>query len=388
MREEMGVGANRSLPKPIPERIKEAREARGFTLETFAAALGVSKQAVAQYETGIITPSGEVMSKIIGMTLQPLSFFTSAPARTGELTTAFWRSLKRMEQHHRRRIIRRLQWASDVAALVERFIELPSTNLPPIEFDFEIDGEEEIERAAEIAREHWKLGQGPISNLAITLEENGIVLVRESACCKDMDAVSAWSMGRPFILLDDDVEGGPRDLFNVAHELGHILLHTGIEVDSSNLTRIERQADRFAGAFLLPRDTFPNEVFGSSLEYFKSLKKRWGVSIQAMVYRCKTLGLMSEHQVAYLFRQINYHGFRKHEPLDDVFPVNRPSMLGEAIKMIVEHGVYTRSQIENDLCLNMRDVESLCGVPKGYLDARVVRMQFKRPDGSPVANRN
>jgi Zn-dependent peptidase ImmA (M78 family)/transcriptional regulator with XRE-family HTH domain len=385
MREERGAAARRPLPKPIPERIKEAREARGFTLEAFADALSVSRQAVAQYETGIIAPSGEVMSTIINVTEQPLSFFTSVPARTGELTSAFWRSLKRMGQHHRRRIVRRLQWASDVAALVERFIDLPDVNLPQIEFDPDLHGEEEIERAAEVAREHWKLGKGPLSNLAITLEENGIVLIRESANCEDMDAVSAWSMGRPFILLDNDVEGGPRDLFNLAHELGHVLLHTGIEIDSSNLTRIERQADRFAGAFLLPRDTFPNEVFGSSLDHFKFLKKRWGVSIQAMIYRCKNLGLLSDNQVAYLFKQINSHRIRKHEPLDDAFPVNKPTMLGGAIKMIVEHGVYTRNQIEDDLRLNMRDVESLCGVPKGFLDARVVRMQFKRPVGSGLS---
>jgi Zn-dependent peptidase ImmA (M78 family)/DNA-binding XRE family transcriptional regulator len=379
MREETGAAARQPLPKPIPERIKEAREARGFTLDAFADALGVTKQAVAQYETGIIAPGGDVMSKIIQRTEQPLSFFTSPAARAGDLTTAFWRSLKRMGQHHRRRIVRRLQWASDITALVERFVDLPAVNLPQIEFDSELDGEEAIERAAEIARDHWKLGKGPISNLAVTLEENGIVLIRESASCDDMDAVSAWSLGRPFIFLDNDVEGGPRDLFNLAHELGHILLHTGVEIDSSNLNRIERQADRFAGAFLLPRDTFQNEVFGTSLDHFKTLKKRWGVSIQAMVYRCKNLGRLSENQVSYLFKQINYHRIRKHEPLDDAFPVNRPTMLGTAIKMIVEHGVYTRGQIEDSLCLNMRDVESLCGVSKGFLDARVVRIEFRQP---------
>jgi Zn-dependent peptidase ImmA (M78 family)/DNA-binding XRE family transcriptional regulator len=374
-----GAATKRPLPKPIPERIKEAREARGFTLETFADAIGVTKQAVAQYETGAIAPAGEVMSKIITETEQPISFFTSAPARMGEMSTAFWRSLKRMDQSQRRRIIRRMQWASDITLLVERFVELPAVNLPEIEFDFELDGEEEIERAAEIAREHWQLGAGPISNLAATLEQAGIVLIRESASCDDMDAVSTWSLGRPFIFLDNDVEGGPRDLFNLAHELGHVLLHTGIEVDSTNLNRIERQADRFAGAFLLPRTTFQKEVFGTSLDHFKSLKKRWGVSIQAMIYRCKNLGRLSDNQVSYLFKQINYHRIRKHEPLDEVFPVNRPTMLSTAVTMLVDHGVYTRSQIEDHLCLNMRDVESLCGVPKGFLDARVVRMTFKQP---------
>src|SRR3954469_8065634 len=94
----------RTLSKPIPERIREAREARGLQLETFAEALGVTKQAVARYESGLASPSGEVMRKIIGTTGQPLAFFTSARSRSG--IQPFWRGLKRMELHHRKRMSR------------------------------------------------------------------------------------------------------------------------------------------------------------------------------------------------------------------------------------------------------------------------------------------
>ena len=72
-------GAPRHLSKPIPERIKEAREARGFTLESFAIALGKTRQAVAQFETGQTSPSGETLSSIVALTQQPLTFFVSMP---------------------------------------------------------------------------------------------------------------------------------------------------------------------------------------------------------------------------------------------------------------------------------------------------------------------
>ena len=88
--------------KPIPERIREAREARGFTGEAFAEAIGVSRQAVAQFETGQASPSGETMGRIIGETGQPISFFTGLPSRAGEPRAPFFRSLKRMEQVGRR----------------------------------------------------------------------------------------------------------------------------------------------------------------------------------------------------------------------------------------------------------------------------------------------
>jgi hypothetical protein len=60
------------------------------------------------------------------------------------------------------------------------------------------------------------------------------------------------------------------------------------------------------------------------------------------------------------------------EPLDDAFPVEKPSLLAESLRMIVEKHVQTREQVEAALSLNLSDVESLCGVPKGYLDVRVV----------------
>jgi Zn-dependent peptidase ImmA (M78 family)/DNA-binding XRE family transcriptional regulator len=375
---ENGGAGTSPRAKLIPERIKEAREGRGFTLEAFAETLGVTRQAVAQYENGQISPSGEMLGKLITETAQPLSFFTSVPARAGEPRAPFWRSLKRMEQVHRRRITKRLQWTADICAMVERFVEVPKVDFPVIPFDVDTADEEDIERAAEAARDYWGLGRGPIRNLSALLELKGAIVVREKVACADMDAVSCWICARPFILLSEEVKSGPRDIYNLAHELGHVILHATVELTSENLDRIEKQANRFASAFLLPRESFSNEVIGTSLGYFITLKQRWGVSIAAMAYRCKDLEIFTDNQFSYLFKQMNWKKIRKTEPLDDAFPVNTPSVLADSVKMLVEHGVYTREQIEGALSLNLADVESLCGVSPGYLDTRVIRLQFKR----------
>lgn len=373
-----GITSAAAGAKPIPERIREAREARGLSGEALAEAIGVSRQAVAQFETGQASPAGETMSRIIGITGQPISFFTTLPPRAGEPRSPFFRSLKRMEQHHRRRIVRRMQWAGDIGALIERFIDLPTVDFPDFEFDVGAGDEDAIELAAEELRDHWGLGRGPIRDLGAVLEAHGILLVRERVDCADMDAVSCWIGGRAIVLLSDEVVSGPRDLFNLAHELGHLVLHPDVEVSSDNLDMIEKQAHRFASAFLLPRDTFSREVLGSSLAYFTSLKGRWGVSIVAMAYRCRDLGLLSDNQFSYLFRQMNVKRIRKVEPLDDRFAVNRPTVLAEGLRMLVEHCVHTRSQIETSLGLNLRDVEAVAGLPEGYLDQRVVPIRFRR----------
>src|SRR5208282_2242094 len=109
--------------------------------------------------------------------------------------------------------------------------------------------------------------------------------------------------------------------------------------------------NRFAGAFLLPRETFSQEVLGTSISYFRSLKQRWGVAISAMAYRCKDLKILSQNQYAYLLKQMNALRIRKAEPLDDLFPVENPSLLAESIRMVLERGVQTRGQFEGALKL-------------------------------------
>jgi Zn-dependent peptidase ImmA (M78 family) len=282
-----------------------------------------------------------------------------------------------MEFVHRRRIARRIQWASDILHYVERFVDLPSINVIQNSFDPERDGFAEIEAIAAELREFWKLGVGPVGNLANVLESNGIAIVREPVACADMDGVSAWVGGRPYILLSGEIESGPRDLFNLAHELGHVILHAGVDVTSDNLKLIEKQANRFASAFLLPELAMRREVFGASLDHLTSVKQRWGVAISAIAYRCRDLGIISQDQHERLMRKMNALGIRKREPLDEVFPVSRPSMLRQAIEMLVEHGVQSRNQIESAVGLNLKDVEKLAGLAPGYLDTRVVRLNFR-----------
>lgn len=365
-------GATRSLSKPIPERIKEAREARGFTLDGFAEHLGLSKQAIAQFETGQASPSGETMAAIFATTRQPPAFFFKPRERTNG--RPFWRSLKRMTQPHRRRIARRLEWASDIVRYVEQFIELPAVNIPQVDFDPLRATDEQIEAVATHVRDAWGLGRGPIKDLVSVLEANGVLLIRESVDCPDMDAVSCWYSGRPLVLFADEVRSGPRSKFNLAHELAHLTLHASVGLTVENLGAIERQAHRFAGAFLLPRESFSQEILGSSIKYFLSLKERWGVSLAAMAYRCKDLDIFTDNQYSYLMKQMNLLQIRKAEPLDDI-PVGTPTIFAESLRMLMRHGVQTRDQIEAALSLNMGDVERLCGLPSGSLDVRVIQFQ-------------
>lgn len=367
-----------ATPRIVPERIREGREARGYTVEKFADELGVTRQSVGQYESGQIAPSAEVMSKIITLTEQPPSFFTVRRDRLSEgFGTPFWRGLKRMNKPDRARISRRLEWAYDIVSYVEQFIDLPPVYLPLIEWDWQIDQEEALERIANLVRDHWGLGRGPVFYLAAILEANGIIFIKEEVHCEDMDAVSRWQGGRPFVLCSSDRDELPRLNFDLAHELGHIILHNGVDINADNINKIERQANYFAGCLLLPRETFAREVLSTSVHYFFKLKERWRVSVAAMIYRCKELGILNTNQVSYLFRQLTAKGMRKREPLDSAFKTEEPTVLRSALEMLVKHGVQTKSDIREALGLSRNDIERLCGVPDGYLGETVIPLQLK-----------
>lgn len=361
------------MSKIIPERIREARESAGMTDEQFAEAIGVSRQSVGNYETGAVSPRGEVFSKIIAVTRQPPGFFTTPRKHIAErFLTPTWRSLKRMQRPDRLRISRRLEWAYYATASLAEFVDLPPVHLPAVEFNFDHDDSERIEQVADELREFWNVGFGPITDLAPLLEYNGIIVVEEPVRCDDMDAVSRWQGGRPYVLYAADEESNPRKLFNLAHELGHLVLHNGIEVNSRNLDRMENQANRFAGAFLMPRRTFAREIANTTIDYFISLKGRWRVAVAAMIYRCRELGILNADQVKYLWKQMNARGIRKKEPLDNAFPLSKPTVLASAVQMLIDNKIKSPTQIAEDIVINAADVESLCSLPAGTLQNKVL----------------
>ena len=188
-------------------------------------------------------------------------------------------------------------------------------------------------------------------------------------------------VGGPFVFLSSDKTAAVRSRFDAAQELGHIILHRWVSQDDLEnplvLKRVEAEANRFAGAFLLPYNSFPNEVYTPRLDAFVDLKRRWKVAIQAMVYRCKDLGVFDEAQVTNLYKQISFRKWRKREPLDDVIEFERPSLLKRAVELVVSAGKKMVDEIVSDLRIAGPLVAAFCGLSIDYFNPRC------RPDFTP-----
>ena len=197
-----------------------------------------------------------------------------------------------------------------------------------------------------------------------------------------IDAFSFWRGERSFVFLTSEKESAARSRFDVAHELGHLCLHRGVSAedieDTKVLKIVEREADRFAGAFLLPRQSFPNEVYSPRLMGFIDLKRRWKVSIQAMIYRCKDLRVFDEQQVVNLYKQISRKNWRTQEPLDgeNGLPFEDPLLLSKVAKMVLEAELVSVDELRQKLGFSPSWIEHLTGLNQNaFLAANDISIQ-------------
>ena len=367
---------NKNL-KIIPEKLKEARLARGYTVTALAEKIGISKQTISKYELGQSSPSSETMIKYCNFLNFDINFFMfNNEDSSNNYGTIFFRSLKSAESQVREEIKIRIKWTNYIYQYINEFIEFPKLNLP----DFEEKSLEnldlyKIEDIADKLREYWNIGKGPINNLSVLLEQNGIILCNSNINNVKVDACSEVINNTAIFFIRTNAISACRLRFDLAHELGHLILHSEItkeELENKEiLDRIEKEANMFASAFLLPREEFSNEVLALSLDHFVNLKSRWKVSIAAMIYRCKELGIFSDSQVLYLRKQISLKKWRTIEPLDDIITIEKPKLLSNAIKLIIINNLQTKDQINKSINIPKQDLLVLSNLPLDYLDEKI-----------------
>ncbi|KZU93859.1 MULTISPECIES: helix-turn-helix domain-containing protein [Lactiplantibacillus] len=226
--------------------------------------------------------------------------------------------------------------------------------------DFEILSYETIDRIADNVRSQFNLGDGPIANMTLIVERMGIRVKFSDLESEKIDAVTGNIMSRPYILLNSRRLSSVRLRFNLAHELGHILLHahypSNIINSSSNLKTIESEANHFAGALLMPDYGISLDMIRTNMSYIIELKKHWKVAIQALVYRGNEMGLISDSQALFLRQTIYRNKWRINEPLDDEIPIERPSYIQSAIKFSNDNSNYSLKEISRATGLSIAEV--------------------------------
>lgn len=355
------------------ERLVEARDSRGLTQVALADLINRTSSSISRWEAGDQSPEPKALEALAKAMNLPVSFFLRMQPKHGP-APMFFRSMASTTQSVRKRSQARLRWAQDISLSLQEWVDLPETNVPRLDAeDHREIRNEDIERIANECRNQWGLGKGPIFDVILVLENAGIIVVKEEVGTASMDGVSNWSAadGRPYTLIARDKATCVRSRMDAAHELGHLVLHRHLGGRTLNSTsdfkEIERQAFYFAGAFLMPAESFASEVWSPSLNAFLALKERWKVSVGAMMMRSANLGITSEEYERRLWKHYSARGWRKNEPLDDTLTSEEPRLLARSVRLLVEEGVRSKDDLLVDFRLHGPDVESLCGLPRGFM---------------------
>jgi Zn-dependent peptidase ImmA (M78 family) len=134
---------------------------------------------------------------------------------------------------------------------------------------------------------------------------------------------------------------GERLRLNLAHELGHLVLRIP---ETMGPKTEERAAFRWGAAFLAPADMIRAEVGNRrrhiDLRELMILKKRFGMSMQALVYRLRDLGVITESYCRDWFIFFNRNGWRNEEP-DRIEP-EEPQWLRSSVFQGLSEGWLTK----------------------------------------------
>lgn len=364
------------------ERLSQVLSARQLTQAQLASLVGVSPATISKWRSGSQAPEREALERLASVVNVTPEWFTRPLA--AKVSPPMFRSNASAHVAARAKLEARIEWAQDVALALSEFVDYPELNLPCRSFaePGEISSED-IEVAASECRDLWRLGRTAIEDLALAVEGAGVILIREETGISQIEGLSAWSaeLGRPLVLLSADKANGYRSRFDLAHELGHLILHRNIprQTDRERHKLLEQQAHRFAGAFLLPAETFANEVrTPATLDDLLLLKRRWGVSVGAIIMRLRALRILDEDGAQLLFKRRSARWGAKSEPGDDDRVPECPRLLRRTIDLLVEENVMPLEAIPRHIGLAAHDIEMLAALPESFFQGNSKVVQLAR----------
>jgi Zn-dependent peptidase ImmA (M78 family)/DNA-binding XRE family transcriptional regulator len=350
------------------DRVRLARLFKGYTLQDLGDAVHVSRQSISQLENGKRTPGSDVLSALAEYLEVGVGFFYSSIDSDVKMEQCHFRKRKTTPIGIANRVLAFGTLFEQLVLMLNEYLDLPMVDFHFIE-DLDFDTSElsplVIEKLAECCRERWKIGtDNPIDNMIRVLENAGAVVTYFNGVSDKVDALS-MNKKIPIVVRNTAKESICRMRFDLAHELGHFIMHDGIVTGNP---KTEKEADMFASAFLMPRNAFAKEfrscLRGNSFNWPKiyELKIRWKVSVRAIIYRANFLGLISAQQYRSANVWLNKSGQTKHEHHDDKIPTESPEVLESSLNILDEHLGVTFKNVAHKLGVTVKLLSQLTGV--------------------------
>lgn len=338
-----------------------ARESRGHTQAELSALAAIAQGTVSKYETGTTEPPDAFVEEIARALDYPASFFFERGRPYG-FPPFHYRRRKKLsakvlgrivaQMNIRRMQIQKMCVSYDVRAFA-------SSRIPEIDPDDYVAGAKgkfSVEDAARSVRETWMLPNGPVSSMVDLIENSGGIVIHCDFGSDLIDAMSQRIDGMPILFFVNTHAPADRVRHTLAHELGHMVLHTTTLRDDDTM---EDEADAFAGAFLLPKDEFTAQLRRFDLRQLANMKQFWRVSMAAIAVRADKLKLITPYQSKMFWIEMGKLGYRKREPHEP--PPENGTLLLRMVRFHTDKLGYSTNDMCKLLNINKKDYTHMYG---------------------------
>lgn len=333
--------------------LEVARQLRGYTQEQAAELIGISQGKLSKAENQIQPLPEVVFDRIATAYDFPVSFFKRGDDQPIEEHFYFRRKItipvKTIESFKAQ--IRVLKLVLDDLLAP---IELPECTLPSLSPD-----EYAVKDIAATIRNKLGIVNGPVPNLTATLEKNGILVFKFDFGTNKLDGLSSiTSSGLKIIFLNSQMPND-RNRFSLAHEIGHLVMHLGQGRPGSE--ELEQQADEFASHFLMPENEIGVLLFNLNFSTLTELKKRWKVSMRALIRRAKDLHCISDNTYRAFQITFSKKGYNREEPIS-LAPEN-PTVIRDSIMLYKRELGYSDKDLMHVMRINVDDYHRWFRIP-------------------------
>jgi Zn-dependent peptidase ImmA (M78 family)/transcriptional regulator with XRE-family HTH domain len=295
------------------ERLQRARKASGLSMKALGKQIGLSANAVKKYEHGDTMPTSANLIKIAkALDVRAEYFFRPTQVSLGNVEYRKRAStskalVAKITEHVLEQAER---WTELLDFYSDAIKPIPSFSLP-LSLPQKVSSYEEVELLAGAIRTEWKLGANPIPDMIDTLESHGVMVISTGLeGSEKFDGLAGEVSGIPMVVVSAN-KPGDRQRFTLAHELGHLVIN-GRAPDLDE----EKACNRFAGAFLLPKESLVGQI-GESRHALEAqelylLKHEFGISMMAILMRLADCQVITANQKKNYY--IAWSKWRKTEP--------------------------------------------------------------------------
>lgn len=298
------------------KRLRQARIKAKLSMEALSEKMDdiVSKQAISKYEQAKMMPNSTIliaMANALDVTID--YFFRPFTFELDDLKVSF-RKKSNAKVADQKALEVQIQDEVERYLETEEILQIDNPRLDEFQVA-NLSTTQDMILCAKAVRERWELGRAPITNVMELLERHGVkVLITEAP--EDFDGVSGIvNDSHPIIVLNSNQHNIERRRLTSFHELCHLLFNKHFAPELTQHQK-ENLCNDFASEMLLPGSILQDTFAGKNKITFTeliALDKTYGISVDAIVYKLRNMGIVSEKRHRnYCIRKNMDQSFKKY----------------------------------------------------------------------------